>query len=541
MLNNFKVTEPMTPFYLPPRRKGEPAPQLQDVRSLVIVGANGTGKTRMAAWIENNAGEKAHRIAAQRSLVMKANVTPRPLELAQFRLYFGLDNENFSDKSILKNGHRWRGDPAVNPLDDFEEVLILLHAERRKRDGEYAQAARTAIPTTTSPNCNIDTLLDIWHAVMPQRKLSFPADKIEVRTSDGSVYNPGKMSDGERACVYLIGQVLSAPRDGIIIVDEPELHLHRAIQTALWNKLEKSRTDCTFIYVTHDLDFAAERHSARKLWLKQFDGNDWEWDEVPKDIPLPEAMVLEVLGNRRPVLLVEGDSSSYDLQIYQALYPQELVISCQGCRRVVEATRAMRSLPQLHSRSVRGLVDRDRRGEEEVAALRGDGILVADVAEVESLLVIPDALEAVAIQVRAPNVGEAVAAARNAVISELAKMLDQQALARALAEIQFRLNGFGPKIGRSDVAALENALRDYVSEIDVASAFLRCKQLLGDAVSANNYLAVLKLYNCKGIIAFVANSMGLKKEKYAQIVLDLVQEQPDGRLANAMRTTLEQA
>src|SRR5436190_255162 len=103
----------MTPFYLPPKRKGEAAPQLQDVRSLVIVGANGTGKTRMAAWIENKAGGKAHRIAAQRSLEMVSHVDPKPHELAISKLYYGSDfaKTRAEDRLANRPGNRWRNEP----------------------------------------------------------------------------------------------------------------------------------------------------------------------------------------------------------------------------------------------------------------------------------------------------------------------------------------------------------------------------------------------------------------------------------------------
>ena len=72
-----------------------------------------------------------------------------------------------------------------------------------------------------------------------------------------------------------------------------------------------------------------------------------------------------MLGSRRPLLFVEGDETSYDTAIYTALYPKELVVPRQSCEKVVEATKSMHSLSALHNLSVRGLVDRDRRGDEE--------------------------------------------------------------------------------------------------------------------------------------------------------------------------------
>ncbi len=207
-----------------------------------------------------------------------------------------------------------------------------------------------------------------------------------AQTKAGNKYEARQMSDGERVTVYLMGQALCAPAEAIIIIDEPEIHLHRAIQALLWDKIEEARPDCTFIYITHDLDFAATRTGARKIWLKEFDGTDWVWEEVPQGPALPDALLFQVLGSRRPLLFVEGDETSYDSAVYVALYPNEMVVPRQSCEKVVEATKSMRGLSALHNLKIRGLVDRDRRSDEEVAALRADGVLVADVAEVENLL-----------------------------------------------------------------------------------------------------------------------------------------------------------
>src|SRR5688500_17911129 len=43
-----------------------------------------------------------------------------------------------------------------------------------------------------------------------------------------------------------------------------ELHLHRALQAPLWDEIEAERADCLFVYLTHDLDFAASRRSEER-------------------------------------------------------------------------------------------------------------------------------------------------------------------------------------------------------------------------------------------------------------------------------------
>lgn len=46
------------------------------------------------------------------------------------------------------------------------------------------------------------------------------------------------MSDGERVCLYLISQCLITPENHIIVIDEPEIHLHTSIMKNFGMKLK---------------------------------------------------------------------------------------------------------------------------------------------------------------------------------------------------------------------------------------------------------------------------------------------------------------
>ena len=114
----------------------------------------------------------------------------------------------------------------------------------------------------------------------------------------------------------------------VFFVDEPELHLHRAIQARLWDAVEAARPDCTIVYITHDLGFAASRNGATKVWLREYTNDKRDWEEVPESDAFPESLLLEVMGSRRPVLFVEGDHSSLDYFIYGKVFPEHTVVPC---------------------------------------------------------------------------------------------------------------------------------------------------------------------------------------------------------------------
>ena len=68
---------------------------IEDKQSIVLIGANGSGKTRMSIWIdENNPEIYIHRISAQKSLNMPPMVSPTELEIAEEMFLYGNTNAN---------------------------------------------------------------------------------------------------------------------------------------------------------------------------------------------------------------------------------------------------------------------------------------------------------------------------------------------------------------------------------------------------------------------------------------------------------------
>lgn len=180
----------MSTVELPPKRPGGARVVLTDVRSIVIVGANGTGKTRLGAQIEQTAGAKAQRISAQRVLVIPASVQPRAHEHAEMKLQFGLHQPSWTPAQYTANklSHRWGNEPYTYMLNDFEDVLAMLFADEAKRSRDYTRSALKVLPKEQPPKCKLDLLAGIWKAVMPQRSLTVFDDKIEAGTVTGERY-----------------------------------------------------------------------------------------------------------------------------------------------------------------------------------------------------------------------------------------------------------------------------------------------------------------------------------------------------------------
>jgi len=65
-------------------------PVVQTESSIVAIGANGSGKSRLGAWLEFHSDNKelVHRISAQKSLAMPTSVSPISLNKAEALLYY---------------------------------------------------------------------------------------------------------------------------------------------------------------------------------------------------------------------------------------------------------------------------------------------------------------------------------------------------------------------------------------------------------------------------------------------------------------------
>lgn len=529
----------MTPpnVILPPKVAGRDNETVSDISSIVVVGANGSGKSQMGLWIEkNNPTCEVHRITAQRALAIPVVVQPQPYDQARSRVHYGSFEPSWTEQQTKRNKieRRFGSEPVGRLLTDFETLLALLFAEDSRRNREFKNAWRPDVPSAKPTPSKLDQVQMIWDQVLPHRKLIVGDDKIQAQTPDGSQYEGRMMSDGEKVALYLIGQALCAPPSSIVVIDEPEIHLHRAIQARLWDQVERARNDCTFVYITHDLEFAATRSSARKVWLKSFDGTNWQWEFLERHPELPDALLFQLLGNRRPVLFVEGDDTSDDVALYRLLFPKHLVIPRQGCEKVAESVKAFRALNQLHNLSVDGLVDRDHRSEEEILALRKRGIGLTDVAEVENLLCLEEALTAAAARLACPT---KVADAKKRVLSELQKNRESQALARATVEIQFRLAGFAPQ-DFSDAAKIDNDLQAHFANLNTAALFAESRRVFEEVLRKDDYRAALRFFNCKGIPAHVAVEFNIKRDRYIEIVLDIIRLEPEGSVAKAMRAAI---
>jgi Protein of unknown function (DUF4435)/AAA domain, putative AbiEii toxin, Type IV TA system len=486
-------------------------------RNLLFVGANGAGKTRLGTWFEFSSPERAQvlRISAQKSLSMPDSTTPMSIDLAERILLFGHPTDMGN-----KAHYKFQNKPATSQLNDFEKLMVFLFSDETEQNAKYKSAQREATQRIHPPLTRLDLIKNAWEKVLPHRELVIGGLRIQtqVRGDPQKIYNSSEMSDGERVIFYLLGQCMAAPANGIIVVDEPELHLHKSVQTPLWAEVERLRPDCLFVYLTHDVDFAAAQHGAQKVWLKAFDGTAWDWEMIVGVDYLPDELLIEVLGSRKPVVFVEGEAGSDDVSLYREILPQFLVIPRGSCSQVIQSTKALRSNSHLHRLTVYGLVDRDRMLSPEIQALEADGIFTLEVAEVENLFCTKEILEIVSKRLER-NATDDFSAITTFVFSKLKSEIDTQISLRVVAEIKFRLNLFDANAMGSQ--ALNTALSNLVNGVDVDALYTQFAAEFNAVIEAQDYSGLLRIYNRKSMASQICGALGLKAGELTDLVIRL--------------------
>lgn len=516
-----------------------------DKKSIVLVGANGSGKTRMSVWIdENNPDINIHRISAQKSLNMPESISPTELDTAEEKLIYGTTN---TDKDWLKRhgkrNNRWGNNPETHLLNDYQMLMEYLMTESYKKSLEYRGKHKDG-DNAFDNETKLEIIKRVWENVVTHRKLKICAGKVEAinaKLHEGEhEYNASEMSDGERAIFYFLGEVLCVKENSLIIVDEPENHLHKSILERLWDSIENARLDCTFLYITHNLDFASSRIDTQIIWVKNMISNSiWDY-EVIEDVSSTDNLLLEILGNRQKVLVIEGSpTKSIDRKLYSKLFPEYNIIPLESCNRVIQTTKAYNGIKKIHYTEVKGIIDRDRRSAEEIDLYRKDKIFAPEVAEIESLFLLPDVVRIVADkQSKEEVVDQIICTAKERTIKFLSDNIQQQALLFTQQRCQNSINQL--------ISKKADSIDEYMSNLSLIATASNAEEIfnqtigeLQQIVDTSDFLAALKVINNKGLLPFtqLPNCFGWKKDYYINYILCLtsVNDESGQKLRNAFR------
>lgn len=502
---------------------GEMAIDIKAGTSVIFVGANGTGKTRLGVLIDRQLspqGIEVHRVSAHRSLSLNPDVVPPSLEIALKRLRFGYDQGDFN----YKWGHRYGNKPETQLLSDFDHLLSALYAENNDVSIKYRQD-RISNPgeNPEPPPAKLDILEDIWEEILPHRDLHVLGGNIKTRTRDEDFqeYSAAEMSDGERGIFYLIAQALLAQPDTVLVFDEPESHINRSVLSKLWDRIEAARPDCCFLFITHDVDFAASRRGSAKYALRGYSKHpreQWDIEAVPTDAGLPDDIVATIVGSRSPVLFIEGTGGSLDSALYRRAYSKMTVIPTGSCDAVIHTVASFASSGQLHRVGCAGLVDADGRGDVEAQALEALGVYRLPVSEVENLLLLPQVFVALAkaLNFELADAEERLSVLKQHVYGQATAQIDDISLRYTKRRIDAEMKRIG--LASRNLADLQNEFQGAAQSIDPTLIFEEFKTALEASIAASDYERVLLCYDNKGLLSEAARQLGFQQNKLEEFI-----------------------
>lgn len=117
-------------YKLPPKNGStEISTHATSNNSLIIIGANGSGKSKLGAWIEQQDLEETHRVGAQRSLIFGEYIQLKSYEQAENLLQYGVESVEGQNSHQKNKRARWNyGKTTTTLLNDYEFVLSALVA-----------------------------------------------------------------------------------------------------------------------------------------------------------------------------------------------------------------------------------------------------------------------------------------------------------------------------------------------------------------------------------------------------------------------------
>lgn len=367
---------------------------------LFLVGPNGTGKSTLMHIFNNQNANHSRRITAHRQVWFNTDtVDLTPASRQQTEQY--ISNSDRNEQSRWKDDYaQQRSQATIFDLIDSENVEARKIADAA-RSGRMEDVSKLA--SDQSPIAKMNDILKISNLHF-QVSVDQGSKLIAIR--DGfQPYSIAQLSDGERNALLIIANILTAPENTLILLDEPERHLHRSIVSPLISTLLAYREDCAFVISTHDVSLPHDQEKSSALLLRKYTHSpkSWSADYIEAVEGMDEKVAAAVLGSRRQLLFIEGNASSLDLQIYQILFPSITIKPLGSCVDVERVVQGIRESEGNHWVSAIGIIDRDNRSDEECEKLEVIGIIPLEQYSVESLYYHPDIIKAILTRVATVN------------------------------------------------------------------------------------------------------------------------------------------
>lgn len=359
----------------------------------IVVGANGSGKSSLAQHLKDSILKNLYVVPAQKNMVLNPNTyaIQDGIRTTKDRYNSSWSNKNAKSIDKIDNDFILLIYAFVNEYNEF------INKQHEKSTLATSDRDILVIDKESKENDPILILNNLYNNVLPD--ITFKpniSERLLEPQKKGIKYSITGLSDGERAVLYYVMLLQLAEENSYIVIDEPETYMHTSLAIKLWNTLLNYRSDCRFIFISHNIDFVQSLSGASIQWLKEYEyPNTFNFEEV-KDLELPQDLILKIMGSKKDVLFIEGEShGSLDYQIYNALFGERYNIQPVGGHLNVKNYTKLFNSSMSMGNCAKGIMDRDSWTEEEIVAFRKSGIEIPEVNEAEMFLLADEVLTAV--------------------------------------------------------------------------------------------------------------------------------------------------
>lgn len=401
---------------------------LKDGDVLILLGANGSGKSYLISHLFNQQRSNSRKISAHRQTWMSSNRPKNTVESAESMLVH-LSSHDYDFKSRYSDGYSdFRVDYTIL------RVIEFVNATARRIESYLRNGDEEGLQKEKDTPSLIESVNNLFQNSNILISLSVSDDaRIFAQKEGGEQFSIEQLSDGERGALLIAFDILTASPGTLFLIDEPERHLHRSISSRLVSQLTSYRDDCSFVISTHDHELPLSFANAQILLLRSLNLDQplspcWRFNSIsPKD-SINDELKRDLIGSRQRILFVEGNENSLDKSLYELIFPMATIIP-KGNRRAVEnSVSAFRNCGTLHWAHCYGIVDGDGRNLINDEALTSKYIYSLPYYSVESLYIHPTVIKMVAenhVFVRDFDASKIIIDAKNSVLKAINDNIDR--------------------------------------------------------------------------------------------------------------------
>lgn len=499
---------------------------LAEGKALFVLGANGVGKsTLMHSLFQQNYNHSKRILAHRRTWFTSNSMDMTASKKKQTEQNIKSTDSNINSRYV-DSYPQYRSSISIFDLINSENIRARHIADAvDKANLPLAQQ----LSDKQAPIQSINELLALANIPI---EISLGKDEQLFASKNGSpLYSIAELSDGERNALLISTDVLTADPNQLIILDEPERHLHRSIISPLLTSLFEKRKDCVFVVSTHDIFLPIDHSESSVLLLRNCNWNgkniqDWEADLISETEDIPANIKEGILGAKRDILFVEGDNTSLDKQIYQLIFPNLTIISQKSCKEVEKAVEGIRGTESLHWINAFGLIDADDRTTEQIQGLKDKGVVALKAYSVESLYYHTEIIEKIAerySEVSGKSKDELFVNATSKIIENLVP--HKERLCSRLCEKQVRNETFSNLPKHTDILARGN----FEVNINLNEFLEKEEEVFDSLVQGENLNGLIERYPIREtpVINGIVNGLGLNKDTYEGAVRKLIIDNPE--------------